>query len=843
MLEDSQNNLRERTISIKAYNCSDLINDLNSETETFFNHSIYLENKTCIKINTFEDKKFEILIFNEKATELKYKVEITDSLIKQFCNNAKILNIVPGKHQNELIFFLSNGFIYSIDYSINPLDMTINFNNPIELLIIKNRLDLFLDSVLFMPLYFNDSFVGVVLSNDIRDDLESYWIFLLDDKKLIEIPFDANFVKIFPQTYNNSLSVLAIDENSIVIFQIESIINVNISDIVYEISLEVEIPLEIIDVSFNNKIISIWTKDNILRYSTEYGFFKDHTKYADEIKDIVTSLNEKFIIYIQDKGLFRSDLSTGNIIQPTLLDSTYAKFDLKFEGNINSVVLIDGLFFIISDDKNYYLFQFFEDKIPVYFVEKYKKLQKSFFDLLKNYPEELQQKYESAFRNYNEVYNLQLDSLSARSYIIYKPKSFLTKEMDKEILQHLHVDITYSDFANKFQKSELNFIIYVTNNFGSPRCKNHNKFLKKCENCRKSLDLWREKGLKIIESKNYRKSDLEHEIISYSSKIRKEFQLSESRRTLRLGFLYLIEMQNNIEISDELFEDAFKIYAECVKEKLTQGRSIKKFIVASIHTIFRVRKKIVPIKTLLEPLDIDRKGFYKTFKLIDKIILPKLRLKRQVSYPEDYLEVYIEKLKLSEKIKSLAIKLLQTANEKGYRISGKDPRGLAAGAIYICADIYGEKVTQIKICKCSRITEVTLRERKRELKKYLDFIQIDSDPILSEITFIDSEALEERPYRINLDNEKNNLVKKSQDANISGEINNSTIAPKILITTNNIIKILSNNWQDIRELIFKLRIIDEMDARYLQIKLKELERKEQVVVEIFNNKKHWRLKF
>lgn len=843
MLEDFQNYLRERTISIKEYNCSDLINDLNSGTETFFNHSIYLENKICIKINTFEHKQFEILIFNEKTFDLKYKIEITDSLIKQFCINAKILNIAPGKHQNELIFFFSNGLIYSIDYLINPLDTTINFNNPIELLNIKNRLDLFLDSHLFMPLYFNNSFVGVVLSNDIRDDLESYWIFLLDDKKLIEIPFDANFVKIFPQTYNNSLSVLAIDENSIVIFQIESISNVNISDIVYEITLEVKIPLDIIDVSFSNKIISIWTKDNILKYSTEYGFFKGHTKYTDEIKDIVSSLNEKFIIYIQNEGLFRLDLSTGNTIQPTLLDSTYAQLDLKFEGNINSVVLIDGLFFIISDDKNYYLFQFFEDKIPVYFVEKYKKLQKSFFDLLNNYPEELRLKYESAFRNYNEVYNLHLDSLSARSYIIYKPKSFLTKEMDKEILQHLHVDITYSDFANKFQKSELNFIIYVTNNFGSPRCENHNKFLKKCENCRKSLDLWREKGLIIIESKNYRKSDLEHEIISYSSKIRKEFQLSESRRTLRLGFLYLIEMQNNIEISDKLFEDAFKIYAECVKEKLTQGRSIKKFVVASIHTIFRVRKKIVPIKTLLEPLDIDRKGFYKTFKLIDKIILPKLRLKRQVSYPKDYLEVFIEKLKLSEKIKTLALKLLQNANEKGYRISGKDPRGLAAGAIYICADICGEKITQKKICKCSRITEVTLRVRKRELKKYLDFIQVDSDQILSEITFIESEALEERPYIINLDNEKNNLVKKSQDANISGEINKSTIPPKILITTNNIIKILSNNWQDIRELIFKLTIEDIMDARYLQIKLKQLERKEQVVVEIFNNKKHWRLKF
>ena len=718
--------------------------------------------------------------------------------------------------------------------------MTITFNSLTKLINIKNRIDLFLDSHLFIPLYFNDSFVGVVLSNDIREDLESYWIFLLNDKELIEIPFDANYVKTFPQTNEDPLSVLTIDENSIVIFQLDFVKNVNLSDIAYEIPLEVKSPLNIIDVSFNNKIISIWTNNTVLRYSTEYGFFKDSTKYEDEIKDIITSLNQKFIIYIQNEILFRADLSTGNIIQPTLLDSNYKQFKLKLKGNINSIILIDSLVFLVSDEQDYYLFQYFEDKIPVFLIEKYKKLQKSFFDLLDNYPEEIRQKYMSAFNTHSEMYKLQLDSLSARSYIIYKPKSFLTKEMDKEILQHLHVDMTYSDFAYKFQKSELNFILYVTNNFGSPRCKNHKKFLKICEICRESLNKWRECGLKSIESKNYRKSALDHEVISYSSKVQKEFQLSESRRTLRLGFLYLIEMRNNIDIPDELFEDAFKIYAECVKEKLTQGRSIKKFVVASIHTTLRINKNPLPIKTLIEPLGIDRKGFYNSYKMINKLILPKLRLKRQVSYPKDYLEVFIEMLKLSEKIKTLAIKLLQTANKKGYRISGKDPRGLAAGAIYICARIYGENRTQKKICKYSRITEVTLRERIKELKKYLDFIQVDTDPIPSEITFIESEKLEERPYKINLDNGKNNLIKKSQDTIISGEINQSAKSPKPLITTNNIIKILSNDWQDIKDLIFKLRIIDIMDVRYLQTKLKELERKEQVAVEIFNNKKHFK---
>ncbi len=63
-----------------------------------------------------------------------------------------------------------------------------------------------------------------------------------------------------------------------------------------------------------------------------------------------------------------------------------------------------------------------------------------------------------------------------------------------------------------------------------------------------------------------------------------------------------------------------------------------------------------------------------------------------------------------------------------------------------------------------------------------------------------------------------------------------------VITTDNILETLSNEWQTIKHLIFKLKIKDMMDARYLQLKLKELERKGQVLVEIKMGRKHWKLK-
>ncbi|MFW9971218.1 MAG: hypothetical protein ACFFDF_13580 [Candidatus Odinarchaeota archaeon] len=63
-----------------------------------------------------------------------------------------------------------------------------------------------------------------------------------------------------------------------------------------------------------------------------------------------------------------------------------------------------------------------------------------------------------------------------------------------------------------------------------------------------------------------------------------------------------------------------------------------------------------------------------------------------------------------------------------------------------------------------------------------------------------------------------------------------------IITTEKILEALSDEWQTIKHLIFNLKIKDMMDARYLQLKLKELERKGQVLVESKMGKRQWKLK-
>jgi transcription initiation factor TFIIB len=51
---------------------------------------------------------------------------------------------------------------------------------------------------------------------------------------------------------------------------------------------------------------------------------------------------------------------------------------------------------------------------------------------------------------------------------------------------------------------------------------------------------------------------------------------------------------------------------------------------------------------------------------------------------------------------------------------GKDPMGITAAVLYIACQLKGEEVTQKQIADVAEVTEVTIRNRKKELMKKLD---------------------------------------------------------------------------------------------------------------------------
>ena len=77
-----------------------------------------------------------------------------------------------------------------------------------------------------------------------------------------------------------------------------------------------------------------------------------------------------------------------------------------------------------------------------------------------------------------------------------------------------------------------------------------------------------------------------------------------------------------------------------------------------------------------------------------------------------------EKTAISGEIQGIAIRLLQEAKHQRITL-GKDPLGLVAALLYIACHLKGEDTTQEEIAKASGVTQVTLRNRKKELEAKL----------------------------------------------------------------------------------------------------------------------------
>jgi len=106
-----------------------------------------------------------------------------------------------------------------------------------------------------------------------------------------------------------------------------------------------------------------------------------------------------------------------------------------------------------------------------------------------------------------------------------------------------------------------------------------------------------------------------------------------------------------------------------------------------------------------------------------RLIIRTLNIKIFAPSPARFIPRFANDLSLSSESQSMAIQIISTAQKLG-NLSGKDPCGLAAASIYVATRENGEHKTQKEIAKVAHITEVTVRNRYKELVRYLQIPQI-----------------------------------------------------------------------------------------------------------------------
>jgi transcription initiation factor TFIIB len=188
-----------------------------------------------------------------------------------------------------------------------------------------------------------------------------------------------------------------------------------------------------------------------------------------------------------------------------------------------------------------------------------------------------------------------------------------------------------------------------------------------------------------------------------------------SERSFIFALSEIDRMACALRLPMNIREAASMLYRKAMKHRLIRGRSIESISTAIIYII--CRQYGVP-RTLEEVRAISRVE-QKEISRAYRFLLRELDLKVTPASPVDFVPRFCSLLDLGSNIQSNAIEIIKRAVDKELT-NGRGPIGIAAAAIYIAAILGGEHRTQKEVSDVTGVTEVTIRNRYKELSEQLD---------------------------------------------------------------------------------------------------------------------------
>jgi transcription initiation factor TFIIB len=158
------------------------------------------------------------------------------------------------------------------------------------------------------------------------------------------------------------------------------------------------------------------------------------------------------------------------------------------------------------------------------------------------------------------------------------------------------------------------------------------------------------------------------------------------------------------------------IYRQALNKKLIRGRTIKSIVVASIYMACRQCGIIRTLKDVANAANITKKEAARNYRFLFIKLKPNVPPVNR----SRYISKIVNKLKLTGETERVAEKILVRAVDQKLTI-GRGPGGMAAACTYISCQLTGESRTQGDIARVAQVTEVTIRNRYKELAKNLEF--------------------------------------------------------------------------------------------------------------------------
>ncbi|MDF2768533.1 MAG: transcription initiation factor Brf1 subunit/transcription initiation factor [Nitrososphaeraceae archaeon] len=184
-------------------------------------------------------------------------------------------------------------------------------------------------------------------------------------------------------------------------------------------------------------------------------------------------------------------------------------------------------------------------------------------------------------------------------------------------------------------------------------------------------------------------------------------------RNLRQAFSELDRLKDKLGLPDSVIEKTAYIYRKVQERGLVRGRTISSVLAAAAYIACREMGMSRTLDDIAHLNNIKHKELARTFRLL----VLELDLKVPMIDPMKCVVKVANKAKLSEKTKRQAMNIMHDIVKSGVS-AGKDPMGLAGSVIYMSSINTGETITQMDIADAAGVTEVTIRNRYKDIKKH-----------------------------------------------------------------------------------------------------------------------------
>lgn len=224
--------------------------------------------------------------------------------------------------------------------------------------------------------------------------------------------------------------------------------------------------------------------------------------------------------------------------------------------------------------------------------------------------------------------------------------------------------------------------------------------------------------IKTVKQNKFTVSQLER--IKNLSKYHKRIRINSSiERNLYNAFEVLEKFSSTMNLPKDIKETVAIFYRKIIKNSYIKGKSIKGILAILIFFSCKLANYPVSLEKIISTLNISKREISRCYSYVLQSLPPDMIKKLKSNNAIIYIPQIINSLNLNPEVEIIAKKILEEALKKGIT-AGKTPKGLAAATVYLACIISSDKRTQKQIADIASVTEVTIRNRCKELINSLD---------------------------------------------------------------------------------------------------------------------------